>query len=153
MVNHGSKLPRLGRGTAHRLAMLRNMVTDLFKHERIETTVTRAKALKRVAEQAITWGKSGNHSSFVRALGFVRTPEMVDKVFQDLATRYKHRPGGYTRVVRTRSRYGDNAPMAYVELVDRPGELRPARPVDAEYAAQLAQRQAEHEEKHQRKGI
>lgn len=104
------------------------MVTSLIKHERIETTITRAKELRRWADRAVTWGKKGGLSERRRALGFVREKDAVDKLFSTLAERYRHREGGYTRVVRTRIRSADAAPLAFIEFVDREGELRPARP-------------------------
>ena len=108
---------------AHTKAVLRNLVSSLFEHERIETTLPRAKEAQVMAEKMITLGKKGTLTHRRKALSYIRTETLVHKVFNDLATRYATRPGGYTRVVRTRRRYGDNAPMAYLELVDRPGEL------------------------------
>lgn len=131
---HRVKMPKLGKDSSHRMAMLRNMVTSLFKYERIETTTPKAKALRRVADNMITKGKEGTLESFKRVNGFVRERPEVNKVMIELAERYKYRPGGYTRVIRTRRRKGDFAEMAYIELVDRDGELRPARKCDAEYA-------------------
>jgi large subunit ribosomal protein L17 len=101
----------------------RNMVTSLIQHERIETTFAKAKALQRAADRMVTWGKGGTKRDWVKATGYIREPAMAHKVFLEMADRYKHRPGGYTRVVRTRRRRGDNALMAYCEFVDRDGEL------------------------------
>ena len=111
-----------------RKAMLRNMVSSLFEHERIETTLPKAKAAQVYAERMITLGKKGSLDNRRKAAAFVRTETLVHKIFHELAARYATRPGGCTRVVRTRRRYGDNAQMAFLELVDRPGaELPPPR--------------------------
>jgi len=109
--------------------MIRNLVTSLLKWERIETTVARAKDIRKWTDKMITYGKDGTRHSLEKVSGFVWEKPVVRKVFQALRARYVDRPGGYTRVMRTRFRRGDCAPLAYIELVDRPGELRPARPV------------------------
>jgi len=121
---------KLGRPPKHRRAMLRNLVTSLFKHERIETTVARAKETRKYAEKMITYGKRGTRHAFVKVAAFVREKEAIRKVFTDYRRRYALRPGGYTRIIRTRFRYGDAAPMAYLELIDRPGELVPSTPCE-----------------------
>jgi large subunit ribosomal protein L17 len=115
---------RLKSTPAHTEAMLRNMVTSLFEHQRIETTVPKAKEAQRMAERMITLAKKGTLVHRRKALAYIRTEAVVNTLFSEYAARYATRPGGYTRVVRTRMRYGDNAPMAYLELVDRPGELQ-----------------------------
>lgn len=120
---------KIGLPLKHRVAMLRNMTTSLVKHERIETTLTKAKALRRVADRMVTYGKKGRKRDFIKCEGYLREPAMVHKVFLELADRYKDRPGGYTRVVRTRTRRGDGATMAYIEFVDREGEMREPRRV------------------------
>ena len=119
-MRHRHGFAKLSRDTAHRLSMLRNMVSSLIEHESIETTVAKAKALRRVADRMITLGKRGDGPSRIRANGFVRGKPLVDKLFTELATRYRDRPGGYTRLMRSRYRRGDCAPMAVIELVDSP---------------------------------
>jgi len=99
--------------------MLRNMVTSLLEHEQIETTDARAKEVRRVAERMITLGKRGDLHARRLAMRVVRTREVAAKLFDELAPRYQARPGGYTRVLKTRRRHGDAAPLSLVELVDR----------------------------------
>lgn len=108
--------------------MLRTMVSQLVKHERIETTVAKAKEVRRKADQMVQLGKDGTLDSARRASAFVRGDDAVHKLFTELAYRYKDRAGGYTRLLRTRIRIGDAAPMAYIEFVDRENELREAKP-------------------------
>jgi large subunit ribosomal protein L17 len=110
---------KLGRNSSHRKAMFQNMAVSLFEHELIRTTVPKAKELRRVAEPLITLAK--NDSVANRRLAFARTrsKEIVGKLFTVLGPRYKERNGGYLRVLKAGNRPGDNAPMAYVELVDR----------------------------------
>ncbi|KAJ1286148.1 hypothetical protein BS78_03G330300 [Paspalum vaginatum] len=119
---------KLGRTEAHRLSMLRTMVSQLVKHERIETTVSKAKEVRRKAEQMVQLGKEGTLDAARRAAAFVRGDDVVHKLFTELAHRYKDRAGGYTRLLRTRIRVGDAAEMAYIEFVDRENELREAKP-------------------------
>ena len=111
---------QLGRNSSHRKAMFRNMACSLFEHEVIKTTLPKAKELKRVAEPLITLAK--NDSVANRRLAFSRTgnKETVGKLFAELGPRYIERPGGYTRILKCGFRSGDTAPMAFVELVDRP---------------------------------
>ena len=111
---------QLGRNSSHRKAMFRNMACSLFEHEVIKTTLPKAKELKRVAEPLITLAK--NDSVANRRLAFARTgsKETVGKLFAELGPRYIERPGGYTRILKCGFRSGDTAPMALVELVDRP---------------------------------
>nr|BAB09535.1 50S ribosomal protein L17 [Arabidopsis thaliana] len=97
------------------LVSLRTMVSQLVKHERIETTVTKAKEVRRLADNMIQLGKEGSLSAARRAAGFVRGDDVLHKIFTELAHRYKDRAGGYTRLLRTRIRVGDAAPMAYIE--------------------------------------
>lgn len=113
--NYGGKL---GRTSAHRKALLRNLVTALLDHERIETTDAKARELRRVADRMITLGKRGDLHARRQALAVIRSREVTGKVFGDLAERFRTRPGGYTRVVKTRIRPGDCAPLSIVELVD-----------------------------------
>lgn len=122
--------PKLRRTATERRALWRNQVTSLFKHERIKTTLPKAKALMRVADEMITLAKRGTIVDFKKAKSFIIEPMMLRKCFTEFAQRYKFRPGGYTRVVRTFNRRIDHAPMAYIELVDRPQEFRPAKAVN-----------------------
>jgi large subunit ribosomal protein L17 len=108
---------KLGRNPSHRKAMLRNIVTSLLEHERIVTTVPKAKEVRRIAEKMITLGKRGDLHARRQALSYIRTKDIVAKLFDDLSPQYADRQGGYTRIIRTGTRYGDAAPMAIVELV------------------------------------
>jgi len=120
--------------------MLRNMMTSLIKHERIHTTYPKAKALGRVADRMVTMAREDSHHNRNKAYGFVREKEMVWKLFDIIGPMYKHRPGGFTRVIRSKRRVGDGAPMAYIEFVDRQGELRPAKTCDEQTTAIRAER-------------
>jgi len=117
---------KLNRTSAHRKAMFANMAVSLLKHEQIVTTVPKAKELRRIADRMITLGKRGNLHARRQAASFLRDDVIVRKVFDTLAERYKERPGGYTRVLRAGFRYGDSAPMAVIELVDRDPEAKGA---------------------------
>ena len=117
-MRHRNRHGKLGRTSAHRKALLRNMVTSLLEHERIETTHAKARELRRVADKIITLGKRGDLHARRQALSVVRSREVTAKVFGELAERYRERPGGYTRVLKLRQRSGDAAPMSIVELVD-----------------------------------
>ena len=111
-------MPRkLGRKTDHRMAMLRAMVTYLLENGRIETTVTRAKEVRPIAEKMITLGKNGTLAAKRQAFAFITTEDVVIKLFDEIAPKYKERNGGYTRIVRTGPRRGDAAEMAIIELV------------------------------------
>jgi large subunit ribosomal protein L17 len=118
-MRHGMKLKKLGRKSQHRLAMFANMSAALIKHEQIVTTLPKAKALKPFVEKMITLGKKGGLANRRLAISQVRDEEQVAKLFDVLAERYKDRQGGYTRVLKAGFRYGDAAPMAIIELVDR----------------------------------
>ncbi|PID72579.1 MAG: 50S ribosomal protein L17 [Desulfobulbus propionicus] len=109
---------KLGRTTSHRKAMLRNMVTSLLEHERIVTTVPKAKEARRIADKMITLGKRGDLHSRRQALAYIRSKEIVHKLFNELSEQYADRKGGYTRIIKTGNRVGDAAPMAIIELVD-----------------------------------
>lgn len=128
-MRHSQSNRKLNRTTSHRLAMLRNMTNSLFRHEAIRTTLPKAKELRRVAEPIITLGKSPSLSNRRLAFDRLRDREMVTKVFDELGPRYAKRPGGYLRILKFGFRVGDNAPMALVELVDRP---ETSEAVDAE---------------------
>ena len=109
---------KLGRSTDHRKAMLRGMVTALLENGKIETTVTRAKEVRALAENMITLGKRGDLHARRQALSFITKEDVVKKVFEELAPKYAERNGGYTRIIKTGVRRGDNAPMAIISLVD-----------------------------------
>ena len=116
-MRHGVSGRKLNRTTSHRLAMFRNMVTSLLNHERIYTTVPKAKEMRRWAEWMITLGKRGDLHARRQALAVIREKKVVYKVFDDLALRFQNRPGGYTRIVKVGFRRGDSAPMCLLELV------------------------------------
>jgi len=117
-MRHRKAGRRLGRTTSHRDAMLRNMVTSLLDQERIVTTVPKAKEARRVAEQMITLGKRGDLHARRQAMAYIRSGNIVAKLFDQLSNQYADREGGYTRIIRTGNRSGDAAPMAIIELVD-----------------------------------
>jgi large subunit ribosomal protein L17 len=119
-MRHGHGLRKLNRTSEHRLAMLRNMMNSLIEHEVIKTTLPKAKELRRVVEPMITLAKEATVANRRLAFDRLRDRDSVVKLFNDLGPRFKARPGGYTRILKMGYRVGDNAPMAYVELVDRP---------------------------------
>lgn len=108
---------KLGRTSSHRMAMFRNMVTSLFEYERIVTTTEKAKELRPIAEKLITLGKRGDLHARRQALSFIRSKDIVDKLFSDISEQYADRKGGYTRIIKTGARKGDSAGMAIIELV------------------------------------
>jgi len=128
-MKHQIKGRKLKRNTPHRKAMLRNMVTSLLDHERIETTDTRAKELRGVTERMITLGKRGTLHARRMALAMIQKKSVVSKVFSELAQRYRDREGGYTRIIKLGNRLGDNSPMSIIELVKEPvkTKAKPAR--------------------------
>ncbi|MEO5364089.1 MAG: 50S ribosomal protein L17 [Magnetococcus sp. DMHC-8] len=113
---HGRKM---GRSSSHFQAMISNMLVSLFRHERIETTTPKAKELRSIADQMVTLGKRGDLHARRQALSRLQDKDIVHKLFSDIAERNRTRPGGYTRVLKTRDRYGDCAPMSLIELVER----------------------------------
>jgi len=119
-MRHGHGLRKLNRTSAHRQAMLRNMMNALLTHEAIKTTVPKAKELRRVVEPMITLAKKATVANRRLAFDRLRDRAVVVKLFDELGPRYAARPGGYTRILKMGFRVGDNAPMALVELVDRP---------------------------------
>ena len=119
-MRHGLGLRKLNRTTSHRLAMLRNMMNSLIEHEVIKTTLPKAKELRRVIEPMITLAKEATVANRRLAFDRLRDRDSVVKLFNDLGPRFNARPGGYTRILKMGFRVGDNAPMALVELVDRP---------------------------------
>ena len=120
-MRHGKKIAKLGRTAPHRKAMLSNMMASLFINERITTTQTRAKELKRTAERVLTCAKKGDLHARRQVLRVIADKQVVAKLFDELGPRYKSRNGGYTRVIKLGPRRGDGAFMSIVELVDRPG--------------------------------
>ena len=129
-MRHRQSNRKLNRTTSHRLAMFRNMSNSLLKHEVIKTTLPKAKELRRFVEPLITLGKEPSLANHRLAFDRLRDREMVVKLFGELGPRYKTRPGGYLRILKYGFRNGDNAPMALVELVDRP-DLSEEKIVDA----------------------
>ena len=119
-MRHGHGLRKLNRTSEHRLAMLRNMMNSLLEHEVIKTTLPKAKELRRVVEPMITLAKAPSLANRRLAFNRLRNRDNVVKLFAELGPRYQTRPGGYTRILKMGYRVGDNAPMALVELVDRP---------------------------------
>ncbi len=118
-MRHARSGRKLNRTASHRKAMFANMAVALIKHEQITTTLPKAKDLRRVVDRLITLGKRGGLSARRQALSTLRDDAIAAKLFDDLGPRYKDRPGGYTRVLKAGFRYGDMAPMAVIELVDR----------------------------------
>jgi large subunit ribosomal protein L17 len=127
-MRHGNGPRKLNRTTSHRLAMLRNMCNSLLRHEAIKTTLPKAKELRSVVEPLITLGKTPTLANRRLAFNRTRDRDVVAKLFDELGPRYQARPGGYTRILKMGFRVGDNAPMAYVELLDRPEPAAEAAP-------------------------
>ncbi|MBS7327675.1 MAG: 50S ribosomal protein L17 [Oxalobacter sp.] len=125
-MRHKHGMRKLNRTTSHRLAMFRNMAVSLLRHEAIKTTLPKAKELRRVVEPLITLGKKDSLANKRLAFNRLRDREMVVKLFGELGPRYANRNGGYMRILKMGFRVGDNAPMAYVELVDRPEQPQEA---------------------------
>ena len=140
-MRHRQTGRKLNRTSSHRKSLFKNMSQALIKHEQIVTTLPKAKELKRVIEKLITLGKIGSLHARRLAFSKIRDKDMVSKLFDALATRYKDRNGGYSRVLKAGFRYGDSAPMAVIELVDRDenakgfGELNEPKQVEAEESA------------------
>ena len=124
-MRHMKSGRKFNRTSSHREAMFKNMAASLFKHELIRTTLPKAKELRRVAEPLITLAKIDGVANRRLAFARLRDKEAVGKLFVELGPRYRERPGGYLRLLKCGSRVGDNAPMAYVELVDRPRKDTP----------------------------
>jgi len=119
-MRHRNSNRKLNRTSSHRQAMLRNMATSLLRHEIIKTTLPKAKELRRIAEPLITLGKDATLANRRLAFSRLRDRDIVTKLFNELGPRYQNRAGGYLRIMKCGFRTGDDAPMAYVELVDRP---------------------------------
>ncbi|GAA5956660.1 hypothetical protein JCM3765_005695 [Sporobolomyces pararoseus] len=124
-MRHGLHLSKLSRTTSHRMLMLRNLVSSLLQHEQVSTTLPKAKAAQKLADQVIGWGKKGGKDNWERANGFLLNgKDTLEPLFTTFAKRYSSRPGGYTRILRSGYRVGDNAPLAVLELVDNKNDLR-----------------------------
>jgi large subunit ribosomal protein L17 len=119
-MRHQRTGKKLGRDSAHRRALYANLTSELIEHERIRTTVTKAKAVKPIAEQMITLGRRGDIHARRQAVAFLRSKDIVHKLFDEIGPRFAQRPGGYSRIVRIGPRLGDAAEMVYLELVDTP---------------------------------
>ncbi|WP_417671552.1 50S ribosomal protein L17 [Roseibium sp.] len=140
-MRHGNSGRKLNRTSSHRKAMFANMAASLIKHEQIVTTLPKAKEMKPIIDKLITLGKRGDLHARRQAISQIRDVAMVRKLFDTLGERYKDRQGGYSRVLKAGFRYGDNAPMAVIELVDRDPSARGAEDrarVEAEQAAENA---------------
>jgi len=140
-MRHGKSGRKLNRTSSHRKAMFANMAASLIKHEQIVTTLPKAKEMKPIIDKLITLGKRGDLHARRQAISQIRDAAMVAKLFDTLGERYKDRSGGYSRVLKAGFRYGDNAPMAVIELVDRDPEARGAEDrarAEAEEAAENA---------------
>ncbi|WP_292994919.1 50S ribosomal protein L17 [Nitrosomonas sp.] len=131
-MRHNNALRKLNRSSSHRAAMFRNMSNSLLRHEVIKTTLPKAKELRRYVEPVITLGKNPSLSNRRLAFNRLRDRENVTKLFIELGPRYIARPGGYIRILKYGYRKGDNAPMALVELVDRPVEKLTSNPEETE---------------------
>jgi len=142
-MRHQRSGKQLSRTAEHRRALLRNLVTELFRHERIETTTAKAKEARSLAERLITFAKRGDLHARRRVDRYIMSREVTRKLFSTIAPWYEDRPGGYTRIIRTRARLGDGAEMAYLELVKSEEQLSRERKA----------RQAEVEAKAEKKGI
>ena len=126
-MRHAWSGRKLNRTSSHRKAMFANMAAALIKHEQIKTTLPKAKDLRRVVDRLVTLGKRGDLHARRQALSVLRDDAIATKLFEKLAARYKDRPGGYTRVIKAGFRYGDMAPMAIIEFVDRDTEAKGAK--------------------------
>jgi len=154
-MRHNKSGRRLGRKPDHRQHMMRNMVTSFFEHEKITTTDTRAKELRKVVDRMITLGKRGDLHARRQALQVIRDRQVVGKLFEMIAPRYTERQGGYTRIIKLANRQGDNAPMAIIELVEEeftpktkktaPAPVADAAPVEKAPAEEVAEEAAAEE--------
>lgn len=129
-MRHRNTGRQLSRNSSHRKAMFSNMATSLFRHELIKTTLPKAKELRRVAEPLITLAKKDNVANRRLAFSSLRDSAVVRKLFEEIGPRYQARPGGYLRILKCGFRAGDNAPMALIEMVDRPVQDQAEEPVE-----------------------
>lgn len=139
-MRHRHGYRKLNRTHSHRKAMFANMAVSLLTHEQIKTTLPKAKELRRIADKMITLGKKGTLHSRRQAASYLRDDTALAKLFDTLADRYKDRSGGYTRVLKAGFRYGDSAPMALIELVDRDPDAKGAEDI-ARHEAELAEQE------------
>ena len=123
-MKHNIKNKKLNKTSSHRKAMFMNMSNSLIKHEQITTTLPKAKELKRFIEKIVTLGKNGNLASRRKAISILQDDKMVKKIFDTISKRYSDRKGGYTRIIKLGNRFGDNAPTAVIEFVDRDEEAK-----------------------------
>ncbi len=142
-MRHRSGLRKLNRTTAHRLAMLRNMMCSLLRHEAIKTTLPKAKELRRVVEPMITLAKNPSVANRRLAFNRLRDREVVVKLFDELGPRFANRNGGYTRVLKMGFRPGDNAPMAYVELTEKPVKVEEVKSAEVAAPAKVEEAKVE----------
>jgi len=140
-MRHGIAHRKLNRTSSHRKAMFANMAASLIKHEQIVTTLPKAKEMKPIMDKLVTLAKKGDLASRRRAIAKVRDKDAVKKLFEVMGDRYKDRNGGYCRVLKAGYRYGDNAPMAVIELVDRDPEAKGAED-RARHEAEMAMEEA-----------
>jgi large subunit ribosomal protein L17 len=143
-VRHRKKGRQLGRNTHHRRALFRSLVTSLLEHERIETTEAKAKEIRGLTDRMITLGKDGGLHARRRALGFLRSKDVVSKLFSDVAGRFRERNGGYTRLIKTRRRVGDAASLVAIELVVKVSEKAQAK--SGQSSAEKGMKQSSKEE-------
>jgi len=134
-MRHRMSGKKLGRNTSHRKAMMRNMVTSLFEHEKIKTTDVRAKELRKMAEKLITLARRGDLHSRRLVMQVIRDRKVVAKLFDRIAPRYQERPGGYTRIIKLGHRSGDNTAMSLIELVEEEFTAKPKKTKPAKKAA------------------
>lgn len=127
-MQHQISQRKLGRTSSHRRAMFRNMVTSLITHDRIETTLPKAKEMRRIADRMVTLGKKGSLAARRQAAAYVKDNAAVQKLFSQFAERYKNRNGGYTRIIKLGNRHGDAAPMAIIEYVEADASVEAAAP-------------------------
>ncbi|MCK4535427.1 MAG: 50S ribosomal protein L17 [Desulfuromonadales bacterium] len=149
-MRHRKSGRKLGRNTSHRKAMMRNMVTSLFDHEKIKTTDARAKELRKIAEKLITLAKRGDLHARRQVMQVVMDNKVVTKLFERIAPRYLERPGGYTRIIKLGHRTGDNAAMSLIELVEeeftaKPKKSKPAKEVAPAPVEEVAVEETEEE--------
>ena len=137
-MRHQRSGKKLGRDSSHRRALYANLASQLIEHERIQTTLAKAKAVKPIAEQMITLGRRGDIHARRQAVAFLGSKDIVHKLFDELGPRYAERPGGYSRIVRLGPRPGDSAEMVYLELVDTPLEFRTRAAAPAAEAGEAA---------------
>ena len=140
-MRHGIAHRKLNRTSSHRKAMFANMAASLIKHEQIVTTLPKAKEMKPIMDKLVTLAKKGDLSARRRAIAQIRDKDAVKKLFEVMGDRYKERQGGYTRVLKAGYRYGDNAPMAVIELVDRDPDAKGAED-RARHEAQMEMEEA-----------